>query len=122
VDRVLNRVRAEPLVAIVGASGVGKSSFVAAGLLPALPASWHTVSFRPGASPIAAMTAALGRAIGGEYRGAGALISPDVNDLIARARADAALDGRTLVIVVDQLEELFTLCRDASERDRFGQA
>jgi eukaryotic-like serine/threonine-protein kinase len=56
------RLRDVPLLGIVGPSGVGKSSFVRAGIVPALKASgeqWSRLSLRPGRSPMAALAGAL---------------------------------------------------------------
>jgi len=56
------RLRDVPLLGIVGPSGVGKSSFVRAGIVPALKASgeqWSRLSLRPGRSPMAALANAL---------------------------------------------------------------
>jgi WD40 repeat protein len=92
VEAFVNQLRVQPLLAVVGPSGTGKSSFVRAGVVPALPAGWRAAVIRPGATP----TAALGKL--------------------------EATAFETLVIVVDQLEELFTLCRDPAERDRFAEA
>jgi WD40 repeat protein/class 3 adenylate cyclase len=82
------------LLAVVGASGSGKSSVIAAGLLPSLRAGllpgserWRTVSMRPGEHPTAELPSGS---------------MPD-----------------RLVLVVDQLEELFTLCADEFERSEF---
>jgi DNA-binding SARP family transcriptional activator/WD40 repeat protein/energy-coupling factor transporter ATP-binding protein EcfA2 len=85
-----------PLLGVVGPSGSGKSSVVRAGLLPALaggvlPGSetWARVLIRPGEHPMR------------ELR---------------RARLDS---DRRAVLVVDQLEELFTACQDEHERITF---
>ena len=60
-EAFLNRLRVQPLLAVVGPSGAGKSSFVHAGVIPELPPTWRAVSLRPGAAPLAALRARLGR-------------------------------------------------------------
>jgi WD40 repeat protein/serine/threonine protein kinase len=108
----LNRLRVQPLVAVVGRSGAGKSSFVHAGVLPGLPAGWLHVSTRPGAAPLTALRARLGD-----------LVPPSIADgeLAAALIMAAAARQTTLVLVIDQFEELFTLCHDEVERDRFAE-
>ena len=62
VAAAVARLRDAPLLGIVGPSGVGKSSFVRAGVVPALKASgesWSTLVVRPGRSPMAALAYAL---------------------------------------------------------------
>src|SRR3569623_2324100 len=52
---MVTRIRDQPLMAVVGSSGVGKSSFVRAGLVPALKRSgeqWETLVIRPGRKPM----------------------------------------------------------------------
>ena len=109
-EAVLNRLKTQPLVAVVGPSGAGKSSFVQAGVLPLLPDSWIAIVMRPGPQPLAALAARL----------ASIDIRVDATaDAIARTVPAA---GRRLVIVVDQFEEVLTLCRDPTERLAFVEA
>jgi len=52
------RIRELPITGIVGPSGVGKSSFIRAGVGPALKGSgehWEVVTLRPGRQPLAAL-------------------------------------------------------------------
>jgi WD40 repeat protein/serine/threonine protein kinase len=103
VELLVNRMRTQPLLIVVGASGAGKSSFVHAGVIPALPAGWRVIAMRPGATPHATLLARLS-AIGAA--------SPSIAD-VTRVAGDG-----TIVVFVDQLEELFALSDDG-ERDRF---
>ncbi|KYF93557.1 protein kinase [Sorangium cellulosum] len=62
VARMVTRLRSQPLLAIVGASGVGKSSLVRAGIVPALKRSgggWESLILRPGREPMAALAELL---------------------------------------------------------------
>jgi len=93
VESFSNRLRQQALLVVVGASGAGKSSFVHAGVLPGLPAGWRAISFRPGAAPVANLASRL---------------------------AAVKLPAETTVVVIDQLEELFTLCRDTGAREQFA--
>ena len=55
VAAVVNRLRDQPLLAVVGPSGIGKSSFVRAGVVPALKRlgeRWEAFVLRPGRSPL----------------------------------------------------------------------
>ena len=99
VAELVARLVGAPLLAVVGRSGSGKSSAVRAGLLPALgsgvlPGSeaWSPAVMRPGPRPMAALESVL----------------PEGRD-----RA---------VLVVDQFEEVFTVCRDERERTDFLDA
>lgn len=122
VAELLARLAADRLVAVVGASGGGKSSLVGAGLLGALatgglPGSshWATLLMRPGATPMRELAAvALGAAA----------VTPSLGDLMLRiAEGDEDADGeRRTVLVVDQLEEVWTQCTDERERETFLDA
>jgi DNA-binding SARP family transcriptional activator/WD40 repeat protein len=115
------RLVGSTLMAVVGPSGSGKSSVVRAGLLPsladgALPGSerWPQVLMRPGERPLAE----LGRAVARVAPGGG---ERDGDDPLARSLASLRPDER-LVLAVDQLEEIFTACRDEAERAAFTEA
>jgi WD40 repeat protein/DNA-binding SARP family transcriptional activator len=99
VAELVARLVGARLLAVVGPSGSGKSSAVRAGLLPALatgvlPGSedWRQALMRPGAHPPAELERVL----------------PEGDE-----RA---------VIVVDQFEEVFTVCRDERDRTEFLDA
>ena len=110
----------------VGPSGIGKSSAVKAGLLPALARnaidsseSWLVTEMVPGRSPLGQLAAALTRIA------ADAL--PDVvGDLITATRSlDDIVAGiapsSVVVLVIDQSEELVTEIVDDRERRAFLQ-
>ncbi len=123
---------------VVGASGSGKSSLVRAGLIPALSAgaagagasaSWLTELITPGARPLTALTGAI---TGTDDGGGLPAELADVTDgptAVAAVRwalgltdAAARTAGDRFLLVVDQFEELFTLCQDADERTAFMAA
>jgi WD40 repeat protein len=96
VNALVSRLEAHPFLPVLGPSGSGKSSLVLAGLLPALERKspgLKTIVFNPGADPLQALATALEAKI-----------------------------GASDVLVVDQFEELFTLCNDAAVRHPFFDA
>ena len=113
-----------PLLAVIGPSGVGKSSFVHAGLVPAVRGAggtWQVRVLRPGRVPLHRLAAVLEEALAtGEH----------ANDLMAQLleapglfgamlRSSAQRRNQKVLVVVDQLEELFTLCDSDKIRELF---
>ncbi|MCP9952650.1 hypothetical protein LUX33_32270 [Actinomadura madurae] len=127
VGRLADRLREQDgrgLSAVFGASGSGKSSLVRAGLIPALPDGWRPALLTPGAHPLAAVAAAVTAVTGGEADVLRKALGEDPGALGAHAAGWLARrpDGTRLLIVVDQFEEVFTLCADAAERAAFTRA
>ena len=115
IESVVNRLRVEPLLAIVGPSGAGKTSFVQAGVVPRLPRGWWALTARPGRAPIASLETAL-RAAGVPLPGdLEARLAGDPDALGAALRAAGSERG-TVVVCLEQFEELFTLCTDPDQQ------
>ncbi len=113
-----------PLLAVVGPSGVGKSSFVHAGLVPAVRATdgdWHIRVLRPGRGPLQRLAGVLDDLLPTGKPGSDMLKQlHDSPGLFGQLIRDASKHRRQRVmIVVDQLEEVFTLCEDEEERQLF---
>jgi hypothetical protein len=100
VAELVARLAGASLVGVVGPSGSGKSSVVRAGLLPAL----------------------AGGALPGSDDWAQAVIRPGEHPLAELERALSATPVMERVLAVDQLEELFTTCRDEEEQAAFLDA
>jgi transcriptional regulator with XRE-family HTH domain len=126
VEQVLSRLGEVRFVAVLGASGSGKSSFARAGLLAGLKAAAsnggtgsRVALLTPGAHPLVELADAVSAAIGDGTP----ILSEDLRadpGALERATRNAGVAG--LVIVVDQFEELFTLCDDETERLCFVDA
>lgn len=127
VARVANRwaAGAGPVM-VVGPSGSGKSSLLRAGVIPALRAGGVDLPFvpvlllTPGTDPVSALAEQLAAVTGTPVDEVVAGLRGDPYKLVEYARRAAG--GAGLVVVVDQLEELFTECRDADERQVFISA
>jgi WD40 repeat protein len=109
VTALWERIRARRLLAVIGPSGAGKTSFLRAGVIPARPDGWAALACTPGPAPLRGLGQALGPALAGDADALSQLAGFDDRDtaftLVSRwrqAHADALL-------VVDQFEEVFTL-------------
>jgi len=134
---VLTRLRETPLMATVGPSGVGKSSFLRAGVIPALKnsgASWEVLVCRPGRSPLQALAESI-RPYVAELAARGGSIPPAASDeqIVERLAEQPGFlgsvlrercrrqDGR-LLLFFDQFEELYTLGASWEERQALTRA
>jgi len=137
VARMVAKVRELPLTGIVGPSGVGKSSFVRAGVGPALKASgesWDVITLRPGRQPMAALasiverftTRALGSVadapVGGDHARLVERLRAEPGYLGSLLRTRASATRMNVLLFVDQFEELYTLVASAEERRAFTAA
>lgn len=124
--RLLSRVRNQPITAVVGASGLGKSSFVRAGVIPALKNSgeaWEAFIVRPGRHPLASLASIISKlTTKSPFATHDALVErlagePGFLGTLLRDRA--AERRKHILLYVDQFEELYTLVPDRTERLAF---
>ena len=126
VSLLVEQLRAQPVLSLIGPSGTGKSSLVLGGLVPRLRESGPVslVQVRPGRHPFRALAGALavrhqrpsglptgGRTagrVGGDGPASAEALRADPYLLGKILRAQAEETGRTALLFVDQLEELLT--------------
>nr|WP_197040591.1 caspase family protein [Pseudonocardia halophobica] len=123
LSRLAERTRTGGVTVVAGPSGSGKSSLLAAGVLPAIShgdlgvtgsAAWPHITITPGPDPFRALAAGLARLTGQDagllaahlVRGPRA-VREAIADVVAPRSAVNRTDQR-VVLVVDQFEELFT--------------
>lgn len=129
IQRLIEKLKVTRFIAVIGPSGSGKSSLVRAGVVPALkkgvlPESdtWTIRVFTPGAHPLASLAANLLKLY------PSAAMNQTLDQLSADERtlhlavslglAERPATER-VVWVIDQFEEIFTLCSDEQERTQF---
>ncbi len=130
-DQLIEQVRQGNFLAVLGASGTGKSSLLRAGLIHQLKLGqrlsgshqWPIYIFRPGEDPRRNLALAF--------------INPELSDadrsyqlaktteLIQMGAVGLTVMVRTIagegrvVLVIDQFEDVFTVCQDETERQQF---
>lgn len=120
INELLKRLRRLHLIAVVGASGSGKSSIVKAGVLPQvrdgyLDSEWTIAGFRPGERPVANLAEATCPA-GVEIAEFTRALRTGSQGLV---RGLGSTSGKVLILV-DQFEELFQFARrtgDAAQEE-----
>lgn len=133
ISILVNRLHQTDFLAVVGASGSGKSSVIQAGVLPVIkrakqlqdgsvppPGNWQVKILTPTEQPLAKLAETLfpndfarQTEVQQRLREESTIISSYIE-----AQVDDAA-GERLLIVVDQFEELFSLCKDEQQRQQF---
>ncbi len=116
VTALWEKIRRQKLLAVIGPSGVGKTSFLRAGVVPSRPSDWTAVYATPGSSPVLALARALIPELAGDAEAIGELLQ-GVQDAAQGGEGDLALSAirrwrkntSEALLVLDQFEELFTL-------------
>ncbi|WP_448266243.1 nSTAND1 domain-containing NTPase [Nostoc sp. DSM 114159] len=129
-DELLEKVRSGNFLAVLGASGSGKSSVVRAGLLYQLKLgrrlsgsdTWQLKIFRPGINPLQNLALAFVESELSDIERASQLAKAE--ELIAKGAVGlgqliTASQTHRVVLVVDQFEEAFTQCQDITKRQQF---
>ncbi len=135
-EQLINAVQQQSMVAVIGPSGSGKSSVVIAGLLPYLrqQPNWSIALMRPGSDPFQSLAAAcvgqleptisrtqqltrtgeLAHALRQEN-----IHFPEVVNQILQQKAETVIGTQRFLLVIDQFEEIYTLCTDKELRQQF---
>jgi WD40 repeat protein len=128
VERLLSGLEADHrFLTVIGASGSGKSSLVRAGLVPTLrwrqeTSCWPVYVMTPTAHPLEALaevlnghnpTSSSAQAMVKEFTGTTQGLHKTLDHLAASSGSEHVL------LVIDQFEELFTLCRNEMEQHTF---
>ena len=118
--RLVERAATDRFLAVVGPSGSGKSSVVRAGVVPALRLrGFRVVEVTPGAYPLEELEAALLRIAENPPASLLEQLANDERGLLRSVKRVLPGDASELLVVLDQLEELFTLVGDEGVREHF---
>jgi WD40 repeat protein len=126
VAALWQRLQSRKLLAVIGPSGAGKTSFLRAGVISARPAGWGVVCATPGARPALGLAQSLTPELAGDAEAVADLLR-GVTELIESGEGERILSavlrwrsrhGEAL-LVIDQFEELFTLSAKESQ-ERFA--
>lgn len=111
---ILERLKSEPLVVVVGDSGIGKSSLCRAGVIPRINSwlsekrKWKSVAIMPGPHPVVSFAASLCQYIDKNEQEIESAILDEPASIARMLRSNLGPD-EGILLFVDQLEELITI-------------
>ena len=131
----VERLRHRPVLPIIGPSGAGKSSFILAGVIPRLREHEpiQMIQMRPGNFPFLNLANGLataqedtsategGTPERGQAVGRDQMLQDTPTALNLELQRLAEMRGCKVLLIVDQLEELYTMVQDGDVRSRFMQ-
>ncbi len=123
IQKLEKCVTKHPLTVVLGPSGAGKSSLVKAGLIPQLKLGdkqWRILApIRPGEAPFKALNKTLEKEKMPVFTDSNAF-EQELQTLVHSVKAWTQVHPEImLLLVIDQFEELITLCHDEHERIKF---
>jgi WD40 repeat protein len=127
LQSLLDKLENSRLLALIGESGSGKSSLAMGGLLPALKAgklpksqTWHYFKpMVPGSNPFLALRRAIESSDATDQPRSEIDLKEFLKDATYLSRVIKTRFNRSTVLLVDQFEEVFTLCEDVQLRHAF---
>jgi WD40 repeat protein/energy-coupling factor transporter ATP-binding protein EcfA2 len=127
LEKLVNHLKENRLLAVIGSSGSGKSSVVLGGLLPKLKAgalsgseNWHYYSpMVPGVNPLENLARLTQPRDVNATEWLQQQVESFQKDPNHFTKPSNEFGNRPSVLVVDQFEEVFTLCRDDKVRQAF---
>lgn len=129
ISGIVGRMRDQRLIVLVGPSGSGKTSVINAGVLPTLREGkmlegsdkWHYFHpIAPGAEPLVSLAALFvehNAEFAENVKGEAAKMLADTEYLTRLVKE--RYGDQPVVIILDQFEEVFTLCKDDPSREAF---
>lgn len=131
-QELLDRLSRNRFLAVVGTSGSGKSSLVRAGLMPALyrgyligsSTHWRIAIMRPGGGPLDQLSRALAakEALNADPAALRTRIESSSLGLTSAVREAGLAPAESLLLIVDQFEELFRFASESRSTDTQGEA
>ncbi len=109
VKALWQRLQGRKVLAVIGPSGAGKTSFVRAGVIPRRPEGWAAIVCAPGSAPVVALGRALARELAGDADALQDLVRFEESDVAVSLFSRWRRAHEECLLVVDQFEELFTL-------------
>jgi len=128
VDEIVSNLRKNRFIAVVGASGSGKSSLIFCGVIPSLMKSpvssaskdWLIVNTRPGNSPLANLLSDVSESAGSKVG------IPDPSSLfnssggVLRFIQNTVGTGKNILLMIDQFEEIFRFSKIGAPGENTG--
>lgn len=109
VEAVIKKLKELHFLALVGTSGSGKTSFLRAGLIPALPDGWNSIFCVPGDSPHLNLKDTLIREFSSDPEAMQQLSRFDEAEVAVQLLNQWRRKYTEAVLIIDRFEELFTL-------------
>ena len=138
-EEILKKLSEEKFVAVIGASGSGKSSLIYCGLVPTLyggfigesKSKWNIITTRPGNAPIENLASAILEKTVSENEKDDELIKQKLNASILRSSSNGLIEilkqsfdfeKENLLIIIDQFEELFRYKSSRKDQSTYNES
>ncbi len=122
---VLDSLEKNRFVAVIGASGSGKSSLIYCGVVPELQKQaskkWTIVTTRPGSDPLRNLVDSFSASFTGKFKDADTEILRDQDIGLQEWIKGKKLGDQPILIIVDQFEEIFRFTGTGAADEQLNQ-